>query len=512
MTQQGGTVVTLSKCRKGQRMIKEIHRLHEKGIGKKKIARAMKISVNTVRKYLELSEAVSSDDIQIPYSAPWAEFVEWELVKAKTQYGTPLSQCWEDLSISIEELKEVGYTSFWREYKRRYPDVPLELHKVYQPGLRCEVDYKGKDSWFGYYDLATDKFVVCRLFGSVLCFSQMLYACATLTEKRAEFISSIAHAFEYFGGTTETLAFDNTKAAVDRADRYDPDINPEFDFFCEHFDVAPLAMRPGEPKDKAVIENSLGVFTRWIRPKFKAQKFYSLEEINRWLDQRLEEFNKRVQRKYQTSRLQKYQEAEKKKLQPLPNHNYSWGEWKKSKVHPDCHIQIDKNFYSVPYQHRGQEVDVRRSHHFIEVFVGLERVAVHNKLSEYCRGRYNTSISHLPEKHLAVLEVTPQFILEQASKIGEYTHQIVSNLIEKSRHPLMFLRRTQGIIRLEKKYSREQLEAASKALCELGAIEPKLHDFEKVMLANRSKSSTPKREIKRNPNPHLRGQSSWNIH
>jgi hypothetical protein len=28
----------------------------------------------------------------------------------------------------------------------------LDLHKIYEPGLRCEFDYKGRDKEFGYFD------------------------------------------------------------------------------------------------------------------------------------------------------------------------------------------------------------------------------------------------------------------------------------------------------------------------------------------------------------------------
>jgi len=220
---------------------------------------------NTVEKYLADAHKSPLTESAGQYQAPWSDLVDWAQAHQFTAKGDPLSAYWEDKIKPTEGLTHVPYVSFWREYKRRFPEVPLDFHKVHPPGERCEIDYKGDARELGYFDRNTLEFVPCRLFGAVLCFSQLFFPKATLTERQEDLFSGISDAFSYFGGVPLTTAVDNAKATVHRPHRYDPDLNKEFAHFCEHFGTAPLAMRPGKPKDKNLIENSLGVFWRWAR-------------------------------------------------------------------------------------------------------------------------------------------------------------------------------------------------------------------------------------------------------
>jgi len=490
-------------------MIHEIKRLSGLNLSQRKIAAALGVSRNTVKKYLALGAKVSAA-AKAPYSAPWASGIDWTRVKSETELGVCLYHYWEE-HIDVEDAvagAAVGYTSFWREFKRRYPSIPLDFHKIHPPGERCEMDYKGETRGLGYIDPATNAFVPCRLFGAILCFSQYLYIRVTADEKQVSMLSSVAKSFEYFGGVPETIAVDNAKAQVTSAHRYDADINPEFFKFANHYNIAPLAMRPGEPKDKNLIENALGVFWRWIGPKVRKKKFRSLGEINEFVLIHLEYFNNRIQRKYGTSRFKKFTNGEKSKLGDLPATGYEGGDWKKSKVHPDSHIQIDFNFYSIPHQHVGKTLDVRVTESSIEAFCALERVAIHHRRGRTQRGCYTTVNAHLPQKHLAIKEQTPQRTLEIAEQIGVATLQVISDLlVSDDHHPFTYLRRCQGIVRLAKRYSNEQLEAACTTVLNVRSKKPKLKDLEGIISYN--KAGGKRQSINRQPNSNLRGQESW---
>ena len=98
--------------------------------------------------------------------------------------GQALAHYWElyQEGLSREDLlRKLPYVSFWREYKRRCPTIPLEFGRTHPPGACCEVDYKGSCPGFGYTDPVTRSFVVCELFGAVLGFSQYLSVDVTLT-------------------------------------------------------------------------------------------------------------------------------------------------------------------------------------------------------------------------------------------------------------------------------------------------------------------------------------------
>jgi hypothetical protein len=318
----------------------------------------------------------------------------------------------------------------------------------------------------------------------------------------------VARAFDYFGGVPETVAVDNARAQVTSAHRYDADINPEFFKFANHFKVAPLAMRPGQPKDKNVIENVLGVFWCWVGPKVRAETFRSLSDLNNFIMTRLNEFNNRVQKKYGTSRLEKFNLGEKSLLKPLPEIPFESGSWSSAKVHPDCHVQVQKNFYSVPYQCAGKSLDVRTTDKVVEVFDALERVAIHSKRPKSHSGCYTTDDAHLPAKHLAIKQLTPQNVIHEAETIGVATLQVIKTLLESPHHhPFTYLRRCQGIIRLAKRYSKNELEAACTTILGIKKESPRLHDIEGIIAYKRV--GTIRKPIKRRENANLRGQDSW---
>ena len=486
---------------KGVRMIDKIRRLHEQGLNKSQISRALGVCRNTVSKYLGASGV---KELKPAYSAPWSDSVDWKLVKEETNRGVKLQHYWED-HIQAEGL--VPYVSFWREFKRRFPEVPIDLHKVYEPGLRCEFDYKGRDADFGYFDGKGGEFTVCRLFGNTLCFSQLLFVRATRSEKQGDVLDALARSYEYFGGVPETTVFDNAKAQVVRADYYDADLNPEFSYFTEVYGTAPIATRPGSPKDKNLIENALGVFYRWAAPKLKKHPCYSLAELNERLLGLCDEFNRRIQRKYGASRLEKFLGGEKSKLKSLPETPYFNGEWRRHKPHADCHIQYQYNFYSVPYECRGLEVDVRVSSRMIEIYQDLKRVAVHSLVTGNYRGRYVTNKAHLPEAHKALLEKTPSYVIREAASVGPSTHHVVKRLIDEAIHPLMYLRRCQGLLRFKKRYSATHLEKACELFRDVALRDIKLASIERVIEVNRHYVAP--RRVQRSKNENLRGQDHW---
>ena len=157
--------------RKGLRMRREIERLRALGHGKKTISRILKVSRNTVRRYWVKSEP-KQESVPLFYVAPWAEQVSWKAVEEAISLGHSLSDYWESYQGQLYEghvLKSVPYVTFWREYRRRYPKVDLIMHKNYQPGLRMEADYKGRESGFGFIDRKTGEWIQLELFGAALC-------------------------------------------------------------------------------------------------------------------------------------------------------------------------------------------------------------------------------------------------------------------------------------------------------------------------------------------------------
>lgn len=511
--------------RKGQKMVEEMVRRRAEGNGLQTIANELGVSRNTVKRNLrevgayevENALAVLVNGIMKfepePYTAPWSKHVVWPEVLTEVEGGTPIKEFWEMYiaDSGIADLRNVPYETFWREFRRRYPNIDVYYHKTHEPGLRCEIDYKGDTPGLGYVDRLTGEFIDCRLFGSVLCNSQLFFALATVNEKQISWMSGIENGFNYFGGVTQTLIVDNTKAAVQRADWFDPDINQEFYNFCIHFGTSPIPTRAKRPKDKNLIEVHLGVFWRWVRRRLRMQTFFSLGELNRFLHECCNEFNCRYQRKYGCSRRERFDRSEKATLKPLPQGVYETGEWKRCKLHEDCHIQHKYNFYSAPYQHRGKELDVRVTGKHIEIFFNQERIALHQKRPDHQRGNYCTDKSHLPEKFQAMEETGVIRQIDRAKNVGLSTERIITTLLSEVSHPLMFLRRTMGILRLKGRYGADKLERSCELLLRHGMSKPTVKQVETMIKSPNLTDQPQLLPIKRKPNVHLRGQMNFKL-
>ena len=280
-------------------------------------------------------------------------------------------------------------------------------------------------------------------------FSSYTFGEFVLDQKLPTFIGVQQRMFAYFGGITPYMVVDNLKSGVHRADLYDPDVNPTYCDFANHMGFAVLPARPYKPKDKGSGECHIGVVQRGFFQEVRNRVFYCLQELNQALRDYLHRLNREVMKDYGVSREQRF-EQEKKQLKALPPSPFELSEWRAAKVHPDCHIQVEKNFYSVPFVYVGQRVRVRLTEKMVEVFSeDSQPLTAHGRLTGI--GQFSTYDFHYPEKKLAVARFEVHHALAQAKKLGPHVETLVDKLLS-TQHPLRHLRRVQGILRLAKRY------------------------------------------------------------
>jgi uncharacterized protein YjiS (DUF1127 family) len=239
------------------------------------------------------------------------------------------------------------------------------------------------------------------------------------------------------------------KSGVHRPDLYDPDVNPNYCDFANHMGFAVLPARPYKARDKGSGECHIGVVQRGFFQEVRNRVFYSLQELNQTLRDYLQRLNGEMMKDYGVSRNQRFEE-EKKQLKALPPSRFEMSEWRAAKVHPDCHIQVEKNFYSVPFVYVGHKVRVRLTEKMVEVFSeDSQPLTTHTRLRGI--GQFSTYDFHYPEHKLAVARFEIHHALAQAKKLGSHVEELVGELFS-GQHPLRHLRRVQGILRLSKRY------------------------------------------------------------
>jgi transposase len=349
-----------------------------------------------------------------------------------------------------------GYTQFCEHYRAWKLTQRVTMRQVHRAGDKLFVDYSGKKPCI--VDPETGARVEVELFVAVLGASNYTYAEAARTQTVADWVMSHVRALEYFGGVPAAIVPDQLKSGVTRPCRYEPGVQRTYNELGRHYDTVIFPARPGHAKDKAKVEVGVQVAQRWILARLRNQTFFSLEELNERIAELLEELNTRVMVRYKASRRELFERLERSVLKPLPTDRFSYGEWKKATPSIDYHVVYDDHFYSVPYQLQGQELWIRATALTVEVFHGEKRVASH--LRSYHRGRHTTANEHRSVLHLKHAEWTPERIISWAQTIGNHTALLVEKILAERKHPEHGFRSCIGIIRLDKKYGRDRLEAA----------------------------------------------------
>jgi len=115
--------------------------------------------------------------------------------------------------------------------------------------------------------------------------------------KKRGFTLPLSNALAYYGGVPQAIAPDNPKAAVTRADRYEPEINQTLADFASHYGTCIFPARSQKPKDKAFSENAANILYGRIYAPLRNRIFHSLEESNAALRDLLEIHNDAQQKR-----------------------------------------------------------------------------------------------------------------------------------------------------------------------------------------------------------------------
>ena len=374
------------------------------------------------------------------------------------------------------ELARPGVTRMllWHEYKAQHPDglqytafcvqYRRFLNRTAQPvmrfehraGEKCFVDYAGQTA--EVIDRYSGEIRCAQIFVATLGCSNYTYAEASWTQTLPDWLGAHVRALEFFGGAPAAFVPDNLKSGVNRAHRYDPDINRAYAEFAEHYGVAILPARVRKPRDKSKVENAVQNVERWILARLRNRQFFSLTELNAAIDELLIELNERAFQKLEGSRRSRFIELDQPALKALPPRAYEYAQWKVARVHPDYHIEIEQAYYSVPYKHIGERVDVRVSARMIEIFAKRQLIASHIRL--FKRGARATLDAHRPANHRAIIDTTIERLMHRAEAIAPAVAQVLREQFNRKRHPEEALRTAQGILRLAQDFSPAQLAAA----------------------------------------------------
>lgn len=226
-----------------------------------------------------------------------------------------------------------------------------------------------------------------------------------------------------------------------------------------HYGAVVIPARIRRPKDKPKAELSVLLAQRWILAVLRHRTFFSLAELNQAIWELLPRLNERKLQKLEVSRRDLFEQLDRPLLLPLPAQRYELGVWSSPRVSIDYHVEVEKNYYSVPYGLRKEKVEARATATTVEIFFRGKRVASHLRL----RGKrlFSTLSAHMPAAHRESMEWSPSRLIGWAEKTGPPTAQVVRQILENRPHPEQGYRACLGIMRLAKPYGVDRVEAAS---------------------------------------------------
>ena len=450
----------MTKVRKSMAIQDEIKRLKQLGHSKSKVSKLLGINRETVRKYWE--GPVDQLILDIP---DWVKNLDWEYINKEINSKTPKTILFEELS---ENFELPSYQSFC-QYIRNHPaddtknKIVVRIERT--PGDSVEVDYSGDSVQI--INPATGEIYRVELFVGTLSYSGYFYAEFTYTQKLEDFRYSHTNMFRFFGGVTKYIIPDNCKTAVTKADKYEPQVNKTYQDMCVHYGIAIDPADGYSPRHKPNVEKSVDIIQQDFFPRIRNKTYTSLIELNSDLKNWLIKKNKQIMKDRGNTR-EYYFNKEKSLLKLLPEKDYELYYFKTAKVHPDCHFQHQRNYYSVPWNFVGKEVQIKYNSRMVHSFFNLENIANHKNLKGH--GHYSTIDDHYPEEKIVEVNYHLSSARVRAYKIGEFMGALVNQMIKMDQFPLKSLRKVQGVLSVAECFTSKQAEYGAEMCLEYSRL------------------------------------------
>lgn len=452
--------------------IKQLLLLKKQHVSNRSAAQVLGLNKETVNNYVRKAEAdplgvdglLALDDPVLEhrlkggnpaYTDPRFEEFRTLLPYLESEMRRPhvtLRLLWEEYRQS--HPKGYGLTQFRFHLKQHVKALrdsrpSTVLKDLYTPGEELFLDFAGDR--LSYIDLSTGEVVKVQVFVATLPVTDYSYAVCVPSQCTDDFIQAVINCFHFLGGVPRVLVPDNLKAAVIKADRYQPSVNEVFQDMATHYGCTVCPARVRHPKDKSNVENQVRIIYNRVYAALRNKTFYSLEELNQAVEERMIAHNQKRMQQYPYSRQERFLALEKPVLQPLPPTDYEIRCRTKLRVSENCCVFLgrDKHSYSVPYQHIGKLAQVVYSPTMVSIYVDGQQVAVHAR--DRKPGGYTMERSHLASHSREFRDRTPQkYVARARTALPELGELVERMFMTSNMAPEMRYRSCDGLLRLQR--------------------------------------------------------------
>lgn len=441
----------------GYAMYTTILTLWKQGKSKKEIARVTGRDRKTVRRIIQKYEEKGEEFPCVAERGSSLQKYHKEIV----------SFLESDLSIIRihEKLKDLGCPIGYSGVKKYISKIRLKTNICVrfhsEPGEEAQVD-------FGYVGLMPEPLSGKRkkawVFNMRLSYSRLDYYEVVFDQKVETFIRCHENAFHYFGGIPHVVKIDNLKAGILEAHFYEPIYQRLYKQFADYYGFYALPCRVRQPQEKGKVEAGI----KYIKNNFFAgRSFNTYKELKGQLQDWMESYcHERLHGTTKEKPRSLFEEKEKKCLKALPTKSFYLGLRGQRKVHKDCHIIVDHNYYSVPFDYVGKTVEVEDDTKEVKIFYEGKQVALHARREG--KGGFSTQTAHYPQyKYYAPdSPIYLSLYQEKMDSLGKETEALFKLIVQE--HPQDWYRIVKGILSLRHQYSDEVINLACKRALAFG--------------------------------------------
>ena len=437
------------------------------GVSKSAINEFLKRFRESKELYYPLPEDVTNETIAAllykkagnPSADLYRDFNIEDVHRELTRKGETLKHLWKKYNVTgtVAGKKPLSYRQFCRRYANWLDSTKITFHIQRYPGVNTELDYAGKT--LVLRDRRDPKkLTTVTIFVAALSFSDYFYAEGMVTCDISNWIRVNNNAISYFGGITQTVTPDNCKVAVtENKDWINPSVNKDFQAWADHNGTVILPTKVKSPRWKPVVEGHVKIVTMHILIEMEEMTFYSLEELNVVLWEKMERENRENFTGLHYSRKDLFEKEEKEALLPLPETQYVYLQRKIVKVYPDFSFVFDKVHYTMPRKYLRKQVEIRADEKHIYVYnENGDLVRTHKR--SYTPKEWVVIPSDMPSEYGDYGFWNKPYFLAKAEKVGPQTKALIQQVIEKFAYPVQSFRSCVGILRFAERYGNKALE------------------------------------------------------
>lgn len=439
------------------------------------IARAMKISRTTVKKYRTWFEAEGfvtrepmprlselHERLRAVFGDSNPPQNQSSIANYREQVQTWLEQGLRPRTIFQKLNRHPGFTAsesaVYRLCQKIKVSAPPEVFVRIEtpPGEVAQVDF---GEVHALIDPATQTLHRTWVFTMVLAWSRHQYVEFVFDQTLMTWLLCHQHAFEFFGGVPKRIVLDNLKAAIIKAytQDHDAEVTRAYAECAEHYDFLIDPCLPKQPRHKGKVERG-GV--RYVQQSLMPllEPNTSLTEANAQARQwALGKAGLRIHGTTHQVPLTRFIQTEQTALLPLPRTAYDPAIWKQVKLHRDGHVVFEKAFYSAPCRFVDQTLWIRAGLREIRLFSDdFQLIATHSRATQ--PGERVTQLDHLPPDKVRGATLTRELCRAEAQDIGPATTQVITELLDS--RPVDKTRTALRILKLADTYTPARLEAA----------------------------------------------------